>query len=525
MTAVYPAPGSPQRPPARLAAALGSWPLVVASVLAFLVPALRIGGGIDPDVASQLWIAGRINEGARLYRDIIEVNPPLWFWMAVPVDRLASLLHLPAATVLTALFGPLVVLALAATDRLLAHIPPVRRAMFLAYAALVLAAMPWMHVGQREQIVLIGALPYAALIAARLEDRPVPALLASAIGTGAALGFALKHYFLLAPAALELWLLAVAWRRWRLLRSETIAVAAVGTAYAAALLIERDYLAHMVPLVRLAYGQFGPRSLTQLFNPYAILGLGIVVFLAAHGRHLANRSSPIAAALFVCAIAFAATYFIQFKGWPYHTIPFLGCASLALAALLAESPSVPRLLRIIAPALLALPLVAAETEAAHPMPPNRDAVQAVSGLRRGDAVAFLTTETSVISSVGLSNGLRNPSRYNGIWMMHAVIENERHGKFEPRIAAFGRQVVANTVVDFRCDPPKRIIAERPRPGERGFDILAIYGRDPQFRALLSHYQVRSRTSVETYELASPWAPPPASTCLPRSGAKPTRAKG
>jgi hypothetical protein len=73
-------------------------------------------------------------------------------------------------------------------------------------------------------------------------------------------------------------------------------------------------------------------------------------------------------------------------------------------------------------------------------------------------------------------------------------------------------VVANTAVDFRCRPPKRIIAERPRPGQRGFDILALYERDPQFAELLAHYRVRSRTSLETYELVSPWAPPPQSLC-------------
>ena len=96
--------------------------------------------------------------------------------------------------------------------------------------------------------------------------------------------------------------------------------------------------------------------------------------------------------------------------------------------------------------------------------------------------------------------------------MHAVVDNEVHGNRDPRIAAFGRQVVANTVVDFHCRPPKRIIAERPRPGTRGFDIIAYYGRDPRFGELLSHYRIRSRTSLETYELVSPWTAPPAVSC-------------
>jgi hypothetical protein len=486
--------------------------MVVPLLLTIVATLAHLGGSIDSDVASQLGIAQRIHEGARLYRDIVEVNPPLWFWMAVPVERLAALLHLTPANLLFATLGLIVILSLAATDRLLGHVAPVRRTLFLAYAALILAAMPWMHVGQREQIVLIGSLPYCALIAARRDGRRVPPLLAVAIGAGAALGFALKHYFLIAPAALELWLLVCMARRWRPIRPEILAIATVGAAYAAALLIERDYLTRMVPLVRLAYGQFGPRAVHFLFNPYVAVAGILLAFTAVHGRLLFSRSSSVAAALFIAAIAFAASYFIQFKGWPYHTIPMLGCASLALAALLAETASPPRLLRLLAPALLTLPLVASASEATHPMPPNRDALDAVSGLHAGDQVGFLVTDTAIPSSVNLQYGFRNPSRYNGIWMLHAVVDNELHGNRDPRIAAFGREVVANTAVDFRCRPPKRIIAERPRPGTRGFDILAFYDRDPRFTELLSHYRVRSRTSLETYELTTPWAAPPAASC-------------
>jgi hypothetical protein len=268
----------------------------------------------------------------------------------------------------------------------------------------------------------------------------------------------------------------------------------------------------MVPLVRLAYGAFGPRAVHFLFNPYLAIAAGLLVFTAAHARLLISRSASVSAALFVAALAFGATYFVQFKGWPYHTIPMLGCASLALAALLAETVSAPRLLRILAPAVLVLPLVASESEATHPMPPNQDALAAVAGLKPGDEVGFLVTDTAIPSSVSLQYGFRNPSRYNGIWMMHAVVDNELHGNRNPRIAAFGRQVVANTVVDFLCTPPKRIVAERPRAGQRSFDIIAFYDRDPQFTELLSHYRVRSRTSLETYELAKPWPRPSEASC-------------
>src|SRR5213595_1770761 len=136
MTTVYPVPVSSPPAPARVAAAVASRPLVVALFLTIVATVAHFGGSIDSDVASQLGIAQRIHEGARLYRDIVEVNPPLWFWMAVPVERLASLLHVTAANVLFAALGLIVMVSLAATDRLLGHLAPGRRTMFLAYAAL-----------------------------------------------------------------------------------------------------------------------------------------------------------------------------------------------------------------------------------------------------------------------------------------------------------------------------------------------------------------------------------------------------
>src|SRR5206468_4815334 len=159
---------SPRR--TRPISAFASRPLALALLVTAFLTALRISGTVDSDVAWQLWIAGRIHAGANLYTDIIETNPPLWFWMALPIDRVADLLHLRIEAVLVAAMACLVALSLAATNRLIGHVEPYRRSLFLSYAALGLAAMPWMHVGQREQIVLIGTLPYAALIARRREQ-------------------------------------------------------------------------------------------------------------------------------------------------------------------------------------------------------------------------------------------------------------------------------------------------------------------------------------------------------------------
>jgi hypothetical protein len=100
-------------------------------------------------------------------------------------------------------------------------------------------------------------------------------------------------------------------------------------------------------------------------------------------------------------------------------------------------------------------------------------------------------------------------------MLMAVTANEERGNPDPRLTTLGRTIVSETVADFRCIPPRRIIVARPRDGEGGFDILPFFLRDPAFAALLSHYRVRSRTTFETYELNSPLPAPARSTC--RSG--------
>lgn len=467
-------------------------PLQIALGILALLTIARLSGTVDSDVAWQLWIAGRIQAGADLYRDIVETNPPLWFWMALPIERVATLLSLRIESVLIVAIGGTVALSLAATDRLLPELDAKRRSLLLSYAAATVFAMPWAHVGQREQIVMIATLPYAALIAARRDLQPVSAILAVGVGIGAGLGFALKHYFLIVPVLLEAWLLASSLRRWRPLRPETVAIGGVGLVYAAAILAERDYVELIVPLLGQAYGIFSAPGFLYLLGPFAAVGLVLIAVLLAAQK--AVRGIPLVQALLIASIGFAAAYFIQFKGWTYHAIPMLGCSAIALASVLAYSTETLRLLRLGAPALLCLPLSLSAAEAANPSLPSRDLKQAVAGLPAGVPVAFISEDTAIAWSITLQHGWRYPSRYNGFWMLRALLLNEKAEQPDPALIELGRRVTAQTVADFRCLPPRRIVAQ-PEP-------LAYFMRDPAFVHLLTHYALVSRIGFLVYEQRS-----------------------
>jgi hypothetical protein len=502
--------------PLSRALAFAARPEVLAILLLAILAAFRAQGSVEPDVSWQLWVADRIHHGARLYRDIVEVNPPLWYWMAIPVDALARFLTVRPDALLILIMAVAAALSVVATARLLPPIAANRRRLLLAYAALILLGMPWVHVGQREQILLIGAVPYIALVTARRSGRKVPVSLALLVGIGAALGFALKHYFLITPALLELWLFLGRGRSWRPFRPETLAVIVVGAAYAGAILIwARDFLTLALPLVRLTYGATGAPHFVDLFQPPIVIAFLIGGFVALYHRKLATRA-PLALAFVIAAAGFAAAYFIQAKGWVYHSIPFVGCVSLALASLLAEVDEAPALLRLAGPALLALPLATAAQEERADVLPSPDVVRSVAGLPAGTPVGFLASGPALGWSVTLQHHLRYPSRYSSYWMIRAIVRSELSAHPDPRLEQVRRNIAHDTVVDFECVAPRRIVIARPAPDNRdrdAFDILPFFLQDPQFARMFSHYRPIYRgPTVETYELASPLERPVASSC-------------
>jgi hypothetical protein len=506
---LYPAPMASasifaRDPRSRAGAFAVANPLWLALAIVAAVTAVRALGTVGSDVSWQLWIAHQLNGGVRLYRDIVETNPPLWFWMGMPVDWLSQLIHVRSDHVLIVLIGCLAALSLTATSRILDSMDRQRRCLLLAFAALVLVGIPWLQAGQREQIALIGTLPYAALIGARRTGRAVSWELAAAIGIGAALGFALKHYFLLVPVLLELWLLAGQRRRWRPLRAETLAIAATGLVYAAAFgLFARDYLTAALPLILLAYGVTGAERFIDLLQPAVLTAAATLALLAAHPRLLRSEGSGFAAAMAVAAVGFAGAYFIQAKGWSYHAVPFAGSAAIALAASLTGGTLLPRWAALAAPALLMLPFwIAAQQAMAEPRT-DADVRSALEGLQAGESVGFIGTDPALGWNVTLQDSFVYPGRYNGFWMMRAVVRNEDS---DPRLATLGRTVVRQTVEDFRCRPPLRIVVARPAPEAAkagAFDILAFFRHDPQFVQLLGHYRPIHRTSVEVYQQVSP----------------------
>jgi hypothetical protein len=444
---------------------------------------------LTPDVAGQLWIADQLRDGVRLYRDISEPNPPLWFWLAMPAAFLAEWLGMRADGVLILAVGGAALLSVWTVSRLLAIRQCRPSLAVLGYAALILLVMPSRDFGQREQLALIWTLPYIVLIALRREAQSVPLWLAVLVGVQGATGFALKHYFVAVPVLLECWLAYGVRRQWRPVRPETLALAVGALAYAAAIaLLTPEFLTVSLPETTLAYGAATVPEWRYMLRPAQPIWVLIIIAIVLRRRADQEPLPATVVALLVAAGGYGAAWLLQHKGWPYHGIPITGLLALALALLLARHRRSMGPLQLFG---LAMPVLLFALPTQWQPDAQTDIAPAFAGLRPGEPVAVLARE-GWTSWPNLADGqFRIVGRGGALWILQAVDGNADEAR-DPRIAALGRDLVRQTAAAFRCDPPRRIVFY---PGAAAHTVtaaadnpLGYFGSEPAFAAVLSHYR-------------------------------------
>jgi hypothetical protein len=482
-----------------LARAASAWPEVMAAAALVGSFFLLRGMALHHDAVWQLWIGRQLHHGATLYRDIIELNPPLWFWLSVPLAALAEGAQARPGAVLVLFFVASAGLALALARRLLPD-PPARRGLLYAVLLAALLVVPLWSFGQRDHFALIASLPYVALIAGRAAGKAVPLRLALAIGLLAAAGFGLKHYFLIVPLAVEAWHLARARRLWRPWRPELVALGGALLAYLVAILIVTpDYPARIVPMIRAAYGGYD-RPLWDLVEQPA-LGLWLLAGLgfALRGR----RPALLAEAALVASLAFLAAYLIQHKGWSYQLVPAVGMLVLAAGAELAATREARPLpgRRTGAAALLlavvALPAGAALWKGPHQTHYRPAAERALAGLGEGQAVMVLSAHASSAWPMVEERRLRWASRHYVFWMLPAIAEAERSGRWTPALRSLADDMRRDAARDAACAAPALILIDTHRTSglmrDLRFDTLAFFRREPAFEAVMRRYRLVRRS--------------------------------
>lgn len=304
--------------------------------LAALAAALHVLTPINHDEAVFIEGAGRLLDGSQFGRDVIDMNPPLIWWIsAVPV-WLARQVGARIEIVATVFMASMAALSLVAVNRLIEADSSVglpRRAL-LPIAAILVLFVPGYNFGQREHWAVLLTLPYVVARSQRVDGAMLSTAAGTVIGFAACLGFCIKPHFLLVPISIEIWLLARTRRPSLWICPETIAMAVTGVAYLGLTLDYAPYLERELTNVLLGFWSYNGTMPEVLLGTVTLLAPAAV--LALFGYAARRRGEPIPAlgqAFAVAGTAYLVAALMQMRPWPYHFLPsvvFFGLAAVVL---------------------------------------------------------------------------------------------------------------------------------------------------------------------------------------------------
>jgi hypothetical protein len=503
--------------------------LATAVVFALMAP-------LNTDAAWMLVEARRLLAGERLYVDMMETNPPLIVWLsALPAlfttssgagdQRLVGLSIAGLLSIAT-------VLALAVMGREPA-VPRLVRLVLLATFLVTTGFFCAWDTGQREQIAAIMTFPYMVLAARAVAGERTSARLSAACGAFAAVGFAIKPFFLGAFAAVELIVLSSAgWRR-ALSRVDVYIIAGFQLAYLLViLLVTPEYVDRIVPVVRATYWAYGNGiraviATSQFWLP-ALIGTAALLASALPAPALARAHARVLGA---ATLGWLAGYAIQGKGWHYHFIPVMvsGCLAVAamgaqLAAVIPEIRRQPMWLRAgTAAAALVLVCVAAwaapsvwwavraDLRAFFPRQPDGIHVLAdiVNERAVGEPIYVMSTNMAPAFPVVNLAGARWPYHYHFLWPIPGLYSG-RTGTpipYRPPEAQspMERAFFETVVTDLQRIPPRLLIVDRSRNQQgmaygRPFDFVRYFSGSTDFADLMRRYRLSGLVGpYEVYE--------------------------
>lgn len=437
-------------------------------------------------------------DGARLYTDILEINPPLAFYLTVPPVAVARIFSADPTTVY---FFYLIAIACASAVWVLAILEMSelsdRERRFLFPGILTaLFILPLAEFGQREHLMLIFSMPFVLSQAFRhrLPQLDVPHQIA--LGAAASLGFLLKPYFFLIPAAIGLMRL---WqdRNLRVFCDPAfLAIACATILYLCFIaLIHPEYYAFIVPIATEVYASFGMNARIVVLRAE----LAALILVALVARRSGRSDDTEMQLLAATTIAAALVYLVQFKGWNYQILPLSAFLIISVVWLYVRNSETIRKDAVLTVCLsLALGMTLGLQLARGPY---QSATAASFGqFVKREKQNILVLSTNVSASFPFVNKVSGnwASRYPAQWfipgahdilaLQDCTIAKSACEKSEA-ILVYARTSIIEDIVQFQ--PELIFVDERTDKAyfrDQNFDYFDFLSHDPRFESLQACYR-------------------------------------
>lgn len=482
-----------------------AWGSLLAGVTVLGVYAVQYP--LNHDVGWWLHVVRSVVEGEEIYRDIIEINPPLYGWLVMIPLMIADLSGLPVPAVTQATFVLVCVVVVVLASRLLHEMVLDRVTAFsggLIFAVGVLG-LPGVDFGQREHLMLALVIPYLLLDAYRTEGAVVTRRVSIAVGVAAGIGFALKPHFGLIFLLLEGTLILLGRNRWaRLQRAEFLTVVVLAAGYGVVILAAFPEYIELLWDSRRLYSAFADVSRHHLLvTPYSLLITGAVIgYIVARRRRSVVRSIVLRFVIFSVAAWIVAM--IQAKGWSYHFYPSYAAAVIA-GLILAVDVLIDRrgggvrrtqMVAGLACAAIATIIWMRHDASLAAREYQRLAIEDRSAIvQRAGAESFVVLSPIVSDGFPLANyaALEWTSPFSTLWWLqlsHGQSGSSAASKSsadDDSVEASFRAALVHEMLRSRPDVVFVDTAANPRFADRSFPYVSYLSQEPGFRKLWRNY--------------------------------------
>jgi hypothetical protein len=478
---------------------------------------------LNHDVAWITHSAGWLLEGRQFGTDIIDVNPPLIWFVSIPAAWLVKIGLGTEAEAIRLYIWVLCAASLTICYRLLLQRRDtgIEGMALLTGAAFAMAILPNAAFAQREHLAFVLGLPYCLLLANRIEESVArPRGIAVVCGALAGIAFGFKPWLLAVPLLLELLHFAKVRKLRNVLRTETVSLAVVLLIYLAAVLfLAWDYLAQVVPMGVATYWAYDVAGASWFHWRAAVAPLlaALVCLGIARSMSAQTRALSVARVLTVAFAGFSLSNWAQNKGFAYHAYPALAVAvtlffysvPVAARALLRVKWPIGNWLRVstaVCLIVVALNLVRLWSDPVHVWIARFDMRTGEIGVFRSQLIARINASVPRGEYVYAFSSHPFPafptmsytaaewgSPMVGQFAIPAFLARDRV-KDPKRLAALDRAVQAQreqVIADFSRHPPSLVLVETQpyRLGMEGrkFDDIEFYSSDPRFAALWRQY--------------------------------------
>jgi hypothetical protein len=480
--------------PAKEASAL--FPSLVVAGGTAVALALHASMPLNHDVAWIMEGAQRLLAGGQFGHEVVDANPPLAWWLScIPAAfAQATGIRLALSSVLFTLAAGLASISLTNGALRKSRLPSPLRNLLIAFLPIPLLILPGYDFGQREHLMLIGAVPYLAAACLAAEDRRLSFGLSLSIGVFAATMFCLKPYFLLVPIFAEGWLAVRRHSMTAWLRPEFLVIPVLGVLYVIAIrLFAPDYLAVVMPEAMAIYWAFNSPPMPILFVTLRVMAPALSGWLLIL---IAQKAKPslLAQIFAVGALGASAGCLLQMKGFSYHLVPGAALAVLACAADSISSGPSRKAFRIAL--FLAVATVTAITFNRQMGEGTAARVDALSTVFQkyagpgGTVYAFITSPRDIHPAIVASNTRWASTACCLYHLPAAVRADERPQAERARILSVAESQTNRAIGDLLRTRPAVIVidANEGKLGiDRPFDYLAYLSRFPSFVTLWRSY--------------------------------------